>query len=91
MAVARRSPAGPSIIFADEPTGNLDSRSATEVLGLPAPRGRRLRPDHRDGHPRPAGRGYSDRIVFLADGRIADEMLRTTTERVLDRMKRFGD
>ena len=39
----------------------------------------------------PVAAGYSDRIVFLADGRVADEMLEPTTERVLDRMKRFGD
>ena len=38
----------------------------------------------------PVAAGYGDRIVFLADGRVADEMFQPTTERVLDRMKRLG-
>ena len=91
VAIARSLATRPEIIFADEPTGNLDSRSATEVLGL-------LRSAVDDfgqtivmvtHDPRAAG--YSDRIVFLADGRIADEMRQPTTERVLDRMKRLGE
>jgi putative ABC transport system ATP-binding protein len=91
VAVARSLAGRPELIFADEPTGNLDSRSAAEVLGF-------LRHAVDDfgqtvvmvTHD-PGAASYGDRIVFLADGRVADEMLDPTTERVLDRMKRFGD
>ena len=54
---------------------------------LPAPLGARARPDHRHGHPRPDRRRYADRVLFLADGRIVDEMRAPTAETVLDRMK----
>lgn len=91
VAVARSLAGRPALVFADEPTGNLDTRSAAEVLGF-------LRHAVDDfgqtvvmvTHD-PAAASYGDRIVFLVDGRIADEMVDPTTERVLDRMKRFGD
>jgi putative ABC transport system ATP-binding protein len=91
VAVARALATKPTIIFADEPTGNLDSRSGGEVLSFM----RRVVDEmgqtivmvtHDAG-----AASRSDRIVFLADGRIVDEMLQPTAERVLDRMKRFGD
>src|ERR1700730_4764499 len=74
VAAARALAGKPEIIFADEPTGNLDSRSGAEVLSF-------LRQSVRDfgqtivmvTHD-PTGAGYSDRVVFLADGRIVDEM-----------------
>ena len=56
VACARALVARPEVIFADEPTGNLDSRSGADVLRLPARLGADARPDHRDGHPRPGGR-----------------------------------
>ena len=91
VAIARSLATRPEIIFADEPTGNLDSRSATEVLGLLRSAvdafGQTIVMVTHD----PRAAGYSDRIVFLADGRIADEMRQPTTERVLDRMKRLGE
>jgi putative ABC transport system ATP-binding protein len=87
VAVARALVARPDIVFADEPTGNLDSTSGDEVLSFL----RRSVDEHGQSivmvtHD-PIAAGYADRIVFLADGRVVDEMLEPTAERVLDRMK----
>jgi putative ABC transport system ATP-binding protein len=90
VAVARALASRPAIIFADEPTGNLDSHAGNEVLAF-----MRRAVDEMDQtivmvtHD-PMAASYSDRIVFLVDGRIVDEMLEPTAERVLERMKRFG-
>jgi putative ABC transport system ATP-binding protein len=91
VAVARALASRPQIIFADEPTGNLDSRSGVEVLGFL----RRAVDDMGQtivmvSHD-PMAASHADRIVFLADGRIVDEMLQPTVEGVLDRIKRFGE
>ena len=91
VAVARALVSRPEIIFADEPTGNLDSRAGTEVLTFM----RRAVDEMRQTivmvtHDQTAA-SYADRIVFLADGRIVDEMLDPTPGRVLERMKRFGE
>jgi putative ABC transport system ATP-binding protein len=90
VAVARALANRPQIIFADEPTGNLDSRSGVEVLGFM----RRAVDDMGQtivmvSHD-PVAASHADRIVFLADGRIVDEMLQPTVEGVLDRIKRLG-
>jgi putative ABC transport system ATP-binding protein len=91
VAVARALASRPEIIFADEPTGNLDSRAGAEVLTF-----MRRAVDEMDQtivmvtHD-PTAASYADRIVFLADGRIVDEMLQPTAERVLERMKQFGE
>ena len=90
VAVARALASRPDIIFADEPTGNLDSHSGAEVLSFM----RRAVDDMGQTivmvtHD-PTAASYADRIVFLADGRIVDEMFEPTAERVLERMKRFG-
>jgi putative ABC transport system ATP-binding protein len=89
VAVARALASRPEVVFADEPTGNLDSRSGAEVLMF-------LQRSVRDmgqtivivTHD-PAAAAYADRVIFLADGRIVDEMLDPTAEAVLDRMKHF--
>ena len=90
VAVARALASRPEIIFADEPTGNLDSRAGAEILefmqGAVAELGQTIVMVTHD----PVAAGYSQRIVFLADGRVVDEMLEPTAERVLDRMKKFG-
>jgi putative ABC transport system ATP-binding protein len=87
VAGARALLSRPDIVFADEPTGNLDSKSGHELLGF-------LRSAVKD-HGQTivmvthdaAAASFSDRIVFLADGRVVDEMLDPTTEHVLDRLK----
>ena len=81
--------AGPSIVFADEPTGNLDSRSGAEVLTLLKRSvdefGQTVVMVTHD----PVAAGYTDRVVFLADGQVVDEMREPTAERVLERMTLF--
>jgi putative ABC transport system ATP-binding protein len=87
VAGARALLSRPEIVFADEPTGNLDSRSGQEILTF-------LRSAVRDHeqtivmvtHDASAA-GFADRIVFLGDGKVVDEMLEPTTERILDRLK----
>jgi putative ABC transport system ATP-binding protein len=89
VAVARALAARPEIIFGDEPTGNLDSRAGSEVLGF-------LRRSVDDlgqtivmvTHD-PVAASYADRVLYLADGRIVDEMHQPTADQVLDRMKDF--
>jgi putative ABC transport system ATP-binding protein len=91
VAVARALVTKPQIIFADEPTGNVDSRSSAEILTFMRQAVDELRQTIVMVTHDPTAAGYSDRIIFLADGRIVDEMLEPTADRVLDRMKRFGD
>jgi putative ABC transport system ATP-binding protein len=90
VAVARALASRPSIVFADEPTGNLDSRAGAEILQL-----LRRSVDEFDQtvvmvtHD-PVAAGYTDRVVFLADGKVVDEMRDPTAERVLERLARFA-
>lgn len=89
VAVARSIAGKPDIVFADEPTGNLDSKSAAELLGFLRSAvnefGQTIVMVTHD----PAAAAFSDRVIFIADGRIADEMVRPTRTKVLDRMKKF--
>jgi putative ABC transport system ATP-binding protein len=86
VAVARALVSRPRIVFADEPTGNLDSKSGAEVLEL-------LRSSV-DEHGQtvvmvthdPVAASYTDRVVFLADGRIVEEMRNPDREQVLEIM-----
>jgi putative ABC transport system ATP-binding protein len=90
VAVARALASRPEIVFADEPTGNLDSRAGAEILAF-------LRRAVREygqtivmvTHD-PVAAAHADRVVFLADGRIVDELAEPSAEAVLDRMKAFG-
>ncbi len=90
VAVARALVSRPAIVFADEPTGNLDSRSGAEVLSL-------LRRSVDDfgqtvvmvTHD-PVAAGYTDRVVFLADGKVVDELRDPESELVLERMAQLA-
>jgi putative ABC transport system ATP-binding protein len=87
VAGARALVTRPEIVFADEPTGNLDSKSSQEMLTFL----RSAVKDHGQTivmvtHDASAA-SFADRIVFLGDGRVVDEMLEPTTERILDRLK----
>ena len=94
-AAARRRGASagqrPEIIFADEPTGNLDSRPAREILGFMRQRCDELGQTIVMVTHDPTAAAYADRVLFLADGRIVDEMHEPTADAVLDRLKHFGD
>ena len=91
VAVARALASQPQIVFADEPTGNLDSRSGAEILAFLRQAVRELGQTIVMVTHDPVAASYADRVLFLADGQIVDEMSAPTPDRVLDRMKRFGD
>jgi putative ABC transport system ATP-binding protein len=90
VAVARALASRPKVVFADEPTGNLDSTSGAEVLELL----RRSVDEHDQTvvmvtHD-PVAAAYTDRVLFLADGRVVDELRAPTREQVLDTMARLA-
>jgi putative ABC transport system ATP-binding protein len=90
VAAARALASKPEIVFADEPTGNLDSASGTELLGFM----RRSVDEYGQTivmvtHD-PNAASFADHVLFLADGRIVDEMANPTAEKVLDLMKKLG-
>ena len=91
VAVARALASQPTIIFADEPTGNLDSRTGAEILAFMRRAVRELGQTIVMVTHDPVAASYADRVIFLADGKVVDEMHDPTAERVLDRMKHFGD
>jgi putative ABC transport system ATP-binding protein len=90
VAVARALASRPQIIFADEPTGNLDSKSSGEILTFMrkavSDLGQTIVMVTHD----PTAAGYADRVVFLGDGKIVDEMREPTAQAVLDKMKQSG-
>ena len=89
VACARALASRPEIIFADEPTGNLDSRSGAEVLGFLRRSVRELGQTIVMVTHDPNAAAYADRVLFLADGHIVDEMADPTSDGVIERMKRF--
>ena len=90
VAVARALASRPEIIFADEPTGNLDSHAGSEILDFMRRAVRQLGQTIVMVTHDPTAASYADRVVFLADGKIVDELQSPTAEAVLDRMKQLG-
>ena len=90
VAVARALASRPTIIFADEPTGNLDSNSGSEVLHFMRDAvdqfGQTIVMVTHD----PYAAAYADRAVFLADGKIVGDMANPTADSIIDQMKRIG-
>jgi putative ABC transport system ATP-binding protein len=90
VAAARALVSRPAIVFADEPTGNLDSRTGAELLGFLRravdEMGQTVVMVTHD----PGAAAHADAVVFLADGRIVDHMADPTAERVLETIKRLG-
>jgi putative ABC transport system ATP-binding protein len=91
VAVARALASRPDVIFADEPTGNLDSRASADILAF-------MRSAVSDFQQTivmvthdPLGASYADRVVFLGDGKIVDEIRQPTADGILDRMRKLGE
>ena len=90
VAVARALITAPEMVFADEPTGNLDRRSGGEVLAFLRWAVDEMRQTIVMVTHDPAAAAHADTVLFLADGRIVDSMADPTAERILDTMKRLG-
>jgi putative ABC transport system ATP-binding protein len=90
VACARALIGRPDLIFADEPTGNLDSNSSAEMLGFLRRSvkefGQSVVMVTHDAH----GASFADRAVFLADGKVVGELATPTTDTILEQMKQFG-
>jgi putative ABC transport system ATP-binding protein len=91
VAVARALASQPEIIFADEPTGNLDSRSGSEILEFMRKAVQELGQTIVMVTHDPNAAAYAGRVIFLADGRIVDEIREPTAQAILDYMRRLGD
>ncbi len=89
VAVARALAGRPEVVFADEPTGNLDSRSGAEVLTFLRSSVGELGQTIVIVTHDPGAAAYSDRVIFLADGHLVDEMVGPTADGVLERMKQL--
>ena len=90
VAVARALVNRPDLVMADEPTGNLDSRSGTEILDFLRRAVKELGQTVVMVTHDPVAAGYADAVLFLADGRIVDRIDGPTPESVLDRLKSLG-
>jgi putative ABC transport system ATP-binding protein len=91
VAVARALMSRPEVIFADEPTGNLDTKASSDILAFMQSAVRDLGQTIVMVTHDPISASYADRVVFLADGHIVDEILEPTADAVLDRMRKFGE
>lgn len=91
VAVARALASRPSIIFGDEPTGNLDSKTGAEILSFMRQAVREMGQTIVMVTHDPVAASYSDRVLFLADGQIVDEMSDPSADSVFDKIKELGD
>ncbi|MCP3912221.1 MAG: ABC transporter ATP-binding protein [Actinomycetia bacterium] len=91
VAVARALASRPEIVFADEPTGNLDSTTGAEILAFMRHAVRQLDQTIVMVTHDPVAASYADRVVFLADGSITDHLTDPTPDTVLDHMRRLGN
>ena len=91
VAVARALAGRPDIIFADEPTGNLDSRTSAEILSFMRSASHDLGQTIVMVTHDPVAASYAQRVVFLADGRVVNELRDPTAESVIDQLKHFGE
>jgi putative ABC transport system ATP-binding protein len=87
VAAARALASRPDMIFADEPSGNLDSTASAELLALLQSAVREFGQTIVMVTHDPIAASYSDRVIFLQDGQIVDEMVEPTTDKVLDKIK----
>jgi putative ABC transport system ATP-binding protein len=91
VAVARALASKPQIIFADEPTGNLDSTTGAEILSFMRTAVREYGQTIVMVTHDPTAASYADRVVFVGDGKIVGEMVDPTPDAVLDRLKKYGE
>jgi putative ABC transport system ATP-binding protein len=87
VACARALITRPDVVFADEPTGALDSKASADLLGLLRSSVDSLGQTVVMVTHEPAAAAYADLVLFLADGRVVDELAAPTAERVLEAMK----
>jgi putative ABC transport system ATP-binding protein len=90
VAVARALATRPELVFADEPTGNLDSRTGTEILEFLRRAVREMGQTVVMVTHDPVAASFADHVLFLADGRIVDQLDDPDPRRILDRMQQFG-
>jgi putative ABC transport system ATP-binding protein len=90
VAAARALASRPQIVFADEPTGALDSKSGTELLTFLRTAVTELGQTVVMVTHEPTAASYADRVIFLADGHIVNEMHAATADEILDHMKFLG-
>ena len=91
VAIARALLPRPDVIFADEPTGNLDSRSGTQVLGFLQQSVRELGQSIVMVTHDPLAAAYADRVVLLADGQLAGDIINPTADIVIDALRDLGE
>ena len=91
VAVARALASQPEIVFADEPTGNLDSKSGAEILEFMRKAVQELGQTIVMVTHDPTAAAYASRVIFLADGKIVDEIRQPTTQAILEKMHGMGE